>query len=58
VNGVSNEFFSGTGFSFNEDSRPCGRNLLHLFENRFEGGATADDPLERAFGLICSRVRD
>jgi hypothetical protein len=52
VNGVSNEFFSRAGFAFDEDSRVCGRNLLHLVENRFEGSAIADDPLERTLGLI------
>src|ERR1700731_4163317 len=56
VNSVSNDFFSGTGFPFNEDSRVCGRNLLDLFENRFEGSAIADDPLERALGLIRPRI--
>jgi hypothetical protein len=58
VNGVSNELFSRAGFPFNEDSRVRGRNLLHLVENRFEGSAIADDPLERTLGLIRSRVRD
>src|ERR1700726_634038 len=58
VNGVSNEFFSRAGFPLDEDSRVCGRNLLHLFENRLKGSATADDPLESAFGLIPRRVRN
>jgi hypothetical protein len=58
MNGVSNEFLSRTGFPLDEDSRVCRGNLLHLLENRFEGSTLADDPLERAFGLICSRVRD
>jgi hypothetical protein len=52
VNGVSNEFLSCTGFPFDEDSRVCGCNLLHLVEHRFEGSAIADDPLERSLGLI------
>src|SRR5258708_38400144 len=56
MNGVSNEFFSRTGFPFDEDSRVGGRNLLHLLENRFEGSAIADDPLERTLGLIPRRV--
>jgi hypothetical protein len=30
----------------------CGRDLLHLVENRFERSAISDDPLERALGLI------
>src|ERR1700730_3929627 len=58
VNGVSNEFFSRAGFPLDEDSRVCGRNLLHLLENRFEGSAIANDPLERALGLIRPRVHD
>src|SRR3954471_17582866 len=58
VNGVSNEFFPRTGFPLDEDGRVCGRNLLHLLENRFEGSAIADDPLERTLGLIRPRVRD
>src|SRR5882724_7845203 len=56
VNGVSNKFFSGTGFTLDQDSGVCGCNLLHLFENRFEGSAIADDPLERGPGLIRHRV--
>src|ERR1700684_4600422 len=58
VNGVSNEFFSGTGFPLAEDSRVCGRNLLHLVENRFEGSAIADDPLERTLGRIRPKGHD
>jgi hypothetical protein len=52
VNGVSNEFFSRAGFPFDKDGRVGGRNLLYLLENRFEGSAIADDPLERTLGLI------
>jgi hypothetical protein len=52
VNGVSNEFFSRAGFPFDQDSRVGGRNLFHLVENRFEGGAITDDPLERTLGLV------
>jgi hypothetical protein len=52
VNGVSNEFFSRAGFAFDEDSRVCGGNQLHLVENRFERSTIADDPLERTLGLI------
>jgi hypothetical protein len=37
VNGVSNEFFSRAGFPFDEDSRVCGRNLLHLLEQQIRG---------------------
>src|SRR5882724_4963992 len=58
VNGVSNEFFSRAGFPLDEDSRVGGRNLLHLLENRFEGSAIADDPLERTLGLIRPSVHD
>src|SRR3984885_6542019 len=58
VKGVSNEFFSCTGFPLDEDSRVCWRNLLHLLENRFEGRAIADDPLERTLDLIEPRVHD
>jgi hypothetical protein len=58
VNGVSNELFPCTGFALDEDGRVCGRNLLHLVENRFQSGAIADDPFERAFGLIWPRARD
>jgi hypothetical protein len=58
VNGVSNEFFSGTGFPLDEDSRVCGGNLLHLVENRFEDSDIADDPLERTLGLIRPGVHD
>src|SRR6202046_3224521 len=52
VSGVGNELFSGTGFPFDEDSRVCGSNLLHLSEDRFESSATTDDPLERSLDLI------
>jgi hypothetical protein len=48
--------FSGTSFPLDEDSRVCGRNLLHLFENRFEGGTIANDPLERTLGLVRPRL--
>jgi len=49
VNGVCDEFFSRTGFTLDEDSRTCGGNLLHLVEDRLEGSAIANDPLECAF---------
>jgi hypothetical protein len=52
VDGVSNELFSCARFPFDEDSRGCRRNLLHLVENRFERSASTDDPLERTLGLI------
>jgi hypothetical protein len=52
VNGVSDELFSRASFTFYEDSRVCGSNLLNLIENGFERRAIADDPLERAFALI------
>src|SRR5713101_3593963 len=58
VNGMCDELFSCTGFSLDEDSRVCGRNLLHLVENRFESSAIADDPLESAFGPVPRRVRN
>jgi hypothetical protein len=58
VNGMRDEFFSRAGFPLDEDSRVCGRNLLHLVENRFEGSAIADDPLESTFGLVPHRVRN
>src|SRR6266849_3536288 len=58
VNGVSNEFFSRTGLHLDEDSRVCGGNLLHLLENRFEGSAIANDPIESTFGLVPRRVRN
>src|SRR4029077_18957041 len=58
VNGVSNEFFSRTGFSLDEDCRVCGSNLLHLVENRFEGSAIANDPIESTFGLVPRRARN
>src|SRR5258708_2127728 len=58
VNGVSNEFFSRAGFPLDEDGRVCGRNLLHLLENGFEGSAIADDSLERALRLIRHSVHD
>jgi hypothetical protein len=51
-------FFSRARFPFGEDSRVCERNLLHLVENRFEGSAIADDPLESAFGLVPRGVRN
>jgi len=52
VNSMCDELFSCTGFSLDEDCRACGSNLLHLSENRFEGSAIADDPLERSLDLI------
>ena len=58
VNGMSNEFFSRTRFPLDQDSRVGGSYLLHLLENAFEGGAIADDPLERTLGLIRPRVHD
>src|ERR1700688_1015182 len=58
VNGMCDEFLSRAGFPFDEDSRVHGSNLLHLLENRFEGSAIADDPLERTLGLIRRRVQD
>src|SRR5208282_1480174 len=58
VNGMCDELFSGTGFPLDEDSRVCGSNLFHLVEDRFEGSASADDPLERAFDAIRSWARD
>src|SRR5882724_4215842 len=58
VNGVSNEFFSRTGLPLDEDSRVGWRNLLYLVENRFEGSAIADDPIESTFGLFPHRVRN
>src|SRR6266436_7095907 len=58
VNGVSDEFFSRAGFPLDEDSRVGGGSLLHLLENRFEGSAIADDPLERTLGLVPRRVRN
>src|SRR5713226_1861027 len=58
VNGMCDELLACTGFPLDEDSRVGLSNLLHLVENRFEGGAIADDPLESAFGLIPRRVRN
>src|SRR6202034_643181 len=58
VNGLGDELFSGAGFSFDEDSRVGGRDLLHLVENRFEGSAIADDRLECSLNLIRPRVYD
>src|SRR5260370_520361 len=52
VNGMCDELLACTGFPLDEDSRVCGRNLLDLVENRFEGSAIADDPLERTLCLI------
>src|SRR5258708_36235469 len=58
VNGMRYELFACTGFPLDDDCRVGGRNLLHLLENRFEGSAIADDPLECAFGVIRSSARD
>src|SRR5258706_1603886 len=41
VNGMCDEFLACTGFILDEDSRVCGRNLLHLVEIRFESSALA-----------------
>jgi hypothetical protein len=49
---MGDELFSGTGFSFDEDRRVCGSNLLHLSEDRFKSSATTYDPLERSLDLI------
>src|SRR6266436_3041802 len=57
VNGMSDELLACTGFPFDEDSRVCGRNLLHLVEDTFQSGAIADDPIESAFRLV-RRVRN
>jgi hypothetical protein len=58
VNGMCDEFLSRSGFPFDENSRVCGRYLLHLLENSFKSSAIADDPLERTFGLIRLSVHD
>ena len=58
VNGMCDELFSCAGLPLDEDSRVCGRNLLHLLKNRFQGSTIADDPLERTLGVIGPRVHD
>src|SRR5258708_2719093 len=58
VNGMRDEFFSRAGFPLDEDSRISASHLLYLFENRFQGGALADDPLESSIRSVSLRVRD
>src|SRR5258705_13623186 len=58
VNGMCDELLACTGFPLDEDSRVGWRNLLHLFENRFEGSALTDDPLESSIRLASLRIRD
>jgi hypothetical protein len=52
VNGMGNEFLTGTGFALDKGRRVCGSNLLHLSEDRFESSATPYNPLERSLDLI------
>jgi hypothetical protein len=52
MDGLRNEFFSGTGFALDEHSRVCGRNLLNLIKHRFESSAIPDDSFKRALDLI------
>jgi hypothetical protein len=55
---MCDEFLSCAGFSLDEDSRISGSHLFYLFENRFQGGAIADNPLEYSIWVVPSRVRD
>src|SRR5438445_12820627 len=57
MNGMCDEFLACTGFPLDEDSRVGLSNLLHLVENRFEGRAIADDPINSTFGLTPRKIR-
>jgi hypothetical protein len=58
VNRMCDEFLSRAGFPLDKDSRVCGRDLLHLVENRFQSGALADDSLESSLRAVYLGVRD
>jgi hypothetical protein len=46
VNGMRDKFLSRTGFPLDKDGRIGRRHLFYLFENRFQGGAIANNSLE------------
>src|SRR5882762_3719123 len=58
VNGMRDEFLSRAGFPLDEDGRISRSHLFYLFENRLEGSAIADNPLESSISVASLRVRN